>query len=58
LFLQKNLIVHRDLKIDNVLIDDQNRVLISDFGTACKLDEDLIMNYNHIEISKGGFYSY
>jgi serine/threonine protein kinase len=32
-------IIHRDLKSNNVLIDDQYRPVICDFGTACFFDE-------------------
>jgi serine/threonine protein kinase len=56
LFLQSNLIVHRDLKIDNILIDNQNRILISDFGTAFKFSvkDTFKLKFNNPHLPKGG----
>jgi serine/threonine protein kinase len=36
-YLHKHLIVHRDLKLSNLLLDNQQRVKLSDFGLAEKL---------------------
>ena len=36
-FLFENDVIHRDMKINNLLIDNHGKVLISDFGAACKV---------------------
>ncbi|CAK64627.1 unnamed protein product (macronuclear) [Paramecium tetraurelia] len=35
-YIHSKNIIHRDLKIDNILIDDENQVKIIDFGLACQ----------------------
>lgn len=46
---------HRDLKGDNVLIDDQLRVVIADFGESRHLVDNLKLKYTDRGISKGGY---
>ena len=41
--------VHRDLKLDNLLVDEKSRLVISDFGKAIILDETMKVPYNHGE---------
>lgn len=36
-FLHKNLIVHRDIKLENILLDGQGRIKIGDFGVSRKI---------------------
>ena len=36
-FLFNNNILHRDMKLNNLLINQNNRIIIADFGVACKV---------------------
>ena len=38
LFLFNNYIVHRDVKLDNLLISEDDRIILSDFGESIKTD--------------------
>ena len=38
-FLFKSKIVHRDIKLNNILVDDDDKLVISDFGESLKLDD-------------------
>jgi serine/threonine protein kinase len=37
-YCHKNLVVHRDIKLENLLIDDEGVVKICDFGVSKQLD--------------------
>ena len=44
-FLETHNVVHRDLKLDNLLMDDNGSVVISDFGNAVVLDDTMKLQY-------------
>jgi len=43
--LHQNGIVYRDLKPDNILMDERGKTRISDLGLACKVTPDLVGTY-------------
>ena len=43
-YIHKKKIVHRDIKLDNILIDLTNTIKICDFGVSRKISGDEIMN--------------
>ena len=45
--LSQNNILHRDIKLDNILIDKKNNVKICDFGISKKLRNDEVV-FEHI----------
>ncbi len=45
--LESNHVVHRDLKLNNLLLDENGRLVISDFGKAAILDETMKIPFRH-----------
>ena len=39
-YLHKNRIIHRDLKLGNLFLNDEMEIKIGDFGLATKVDYD------------------
>jgi len=48
MFLYDHKIVHRDLKLDNILMDENDNPIICDFGLAIHVDENGIADVNEI----------
>lgn len=46
-FLSNHNIVHRDLKLENLLLGDKEEIKIADFGMAITLDSDMKMPCMH-----------
>lgn len=40
-YLHSNRIVHRDMKCANVLVDNDGRIKLTDFGCSKKIEEQL-----------------
>ena len=45
LFLEKNCVVHRDLKMENLLLSQDGKLVIADFGKAILLDDNFKIPY-------------
>lgn len=49
LFLEKNKILHRNLKLSNILVDSNEKIILSGFGYAKKLDSNFCCSFNENE---------
>lgn len=48
LFLFENRVVHRDVKLDNVLVSVDGSLILSDFGESLEMDENCCCSYNNL----------
>lgn len=46
-FLEKHCVVHRDLKLGNLLQSGDGRIIICDFGKAMLMDDSFTMEYKY-----------
>ena len=46
-YCHKNLVMHRDIKLDNLLLDDEGTLKICDFGVSHHMDKEDEILYNH-----------
>ena len=49
-FLEQNCVVHRDLKLDNLLLSADGNLIVSDFGKAVLLEQSFSIPYMHGEL--------
>ena len=50
LFLEKHCVVHRDLKMENLLLNEGGKLVIGDFGKAVLLADDFKLPYINGEL--------
>lgn len=50
--IHSNSVIHRDLKLDNFLVDDNKNIVISDFGNATYLEDSFS---SRLQIGKGTY---
>ena len=48
LFLYERHIIHRDIKLDNILLSESGDLIISDFGGSLKVDQNYNIIYNDV----------
>ena len=54
-FLEKHAVVHRDLKMSNLLCSADGNVIISDFGKAIMIDDSFKVQYTSGRFAKLSF---